>query len=141
MNKQETLEEAKQRIIDSNYMTLNDGDIFEMGAKWQQEQDKNKYSAEEQTDILEVGQILVNEETLEYGLLQYIKICLECNNESQAIRLLEKYGFEKQEERYSEEEVLEHLNHLMMMFSSKLDEFTDDEEMLTMKWFEQFKKK
>ena len=47
MNKQETLEEAKQRIIDSNYMTLNDGDIFEMGAKWQQEQDKNKYSEEE----------------------------------------------------------------------------------------------
>jgi hypothetical protein len=46
MNKQETLEEAKQRIIDSNYMTLNDGDIFEMGAKWQQEQDKNKFSEE-----------------------------------------------------------------------------------------------
>ena len=47
MNKQETLEEAKQRIIDSNYMTLNDGDIFEMGAKWQQEQDKNKFSEED----------------------------------------------------------------------------------------------
>jgi hypothetical protein len=34
----ETLEEAKQRILDSNYMTLNDADIFEMGAKWMQEQ-------------------------------------------------------------------------------------------------------
>lgn len=48
---------------------------------------------------------MINEETLEYGLLQHIKMCLECNNESQAIRLLEKYGFEKQEELYSEEEV------------------------------------
>jgi hypothetical protein len=33
----ETLEEAKLRIIDSNYVTVNDGDIFEMGAKWQAE--------------------------------------------------------------------------------------------------------
>ena len=69
---------------------------------------------EERTDILEVGQILVNEETLEYGLLQYIKICLECNNESQAIRLLEKYGFEKQEERYSEEEIMDMFHSLSM---------------------------
>ena len=42
---------------------------------------------------------------------------------------------------YSEEEVLEHLNHLIMMSSSELDKFTDDEEMVTVKWFEQFKKK
>jgi hypothetical protein len=47
----------------------------------------------------------------------------------------------QQKRMYSEEEVLEHLNHLIMMSSSELDEFTDDEEMLTMKWFEQFKKK
>jgi hypothetical protein len=47
INKQETLEEAKQRILNSNYMNLNDADIFEMGAKWQQEQGKNKYSEEE----------------------------------------------------------------------------------------------
>ena len=33
----ETLEDAKQRILDSNYMTLNDADIFEMGTKWQSE--------------------------------------------------------------------------------------------------------
>ena len=39
---------------------------------------------------------------------------------------------------YTKEEVLEHLNHLIMMSSSKLDEFTNDEEMVTMKWFEQF---
>lgn len=40
---------------------------------------------------------------------------------------------------YSKEEVLEHLNHLIMMSSSELDKFTDDEEMVTVKWFEQFK--
>ena len=107
--KQETLEEAAanylHRVADGKRTTGYADEDFINGAKWQQEQDKNKYSAEEQTDILEVGQILVNEETLEYGLLQYIKICLECNNESQAIRLLEKYGFEKQEEMYSEEDM------------------------------------
>jgi len=42
---------------------------------------------------------------------------------------------------YSKEEVLEHLNILIMMSSSKLDEFTNDEEMVTIKWFEQFKQK
>jgi hypothetical protein len=40
----ETLEEAKLRIIDSNYVTANDADIFEMGAKWQAER---MYSEEE----------------------------------------------------------------------------------------------
>ena len=45
------------------------------------------------------------QETLEEELLLQIKFCLECKNESQAIRLIEKYGFVKQEERYSEEEV------------------------------------
>ena len=54
-------------------------------------------------------------------------------------------GFEngkhwQQEKSYSEEEVLEHINHAMMLPSSELDKFTDDEEMVTMKWFEQFKK-
>jgi hypothetical protein len=45
----ETLEEAKLRIIDSNYVTVNDGDIFEMGAKWQSER---MYSEEEVIDLL-----------------------------------------------------------------------------------------
>jgi hypothetical protein len=75
---------------------------------------KQKTLEEKHTDILEVGQILINEETLEYGLLQHIKMCLECNNESQAIRLLEKYGFEKQEERYSEEEIMDMFHSLSM---------------------------
>ena len=46
----------------------------------------------------------------------------------------------KAQRMYSKEEVLEHLNHLIMMSSSELDKFTDDEEMVTIKWFEQFKK-
>jgi hypothetical protein len=44
-------------------------------------------------------------ETQEYDLLQHIKFCLECKNEAQAIRLIEKYGFVKQEERYTEQEL------------------------------------
>lgn len=48
-----------------------------------------------------------NRDSLEYGILQHIKLCLECNNESQAIRLLEKYGFEKQEEMYNAEDMAE----------------------------------
>jgi hypothetical protein len=39
-------------------------------------------------------------QTIEYDLLQHIKFCLECKNESQAIRLIEQYGFVKQEEKY-----------------------------------------
>lgn len=45
------------------------------------------------------------------------------------------------ERMYSQEEVLKQLNHLIRTPSSKLDKYTDDGEMLTMKWFEQFKKK
>jgi hypothetical protein len=47
----------------------------------------------------------MKEETIEYDLLQQIKFCLECKNEAQAIRLIEKYGFVKQEERYTEQEL------------------------------------
>ena len=36
--KQETLEEAKQRVLKANYVTANDGDIFEMGVEWKDEQ-------------------------------------------------------------------------------------------------------
>jgi len=48
---------------------------------------------------------------------------------------------EKQQQGYSEEELLEHLNNLIVMQSSKLDTFTDEDSMVTKKWFEQFKKK
>jgi hypothetical protein len=45
------------------------------------------------------------------------------------------------ERMYSEEEVLKQLNHLIKTPASKLDKYTDDGEMITMRWFEQFKKK
>jgi hypothetical protein len=44
----------------------------------------------------------------------------------------------KNDRLYTNEEVLEHLNHLIMMPSSKLDTFTGDDGMVTKKWFEQF---
>jgi hypothetical protein len=53
----------------------------------------------------------------------------------------EKFQQEQDKNKYSEEEVLEQLNHLMTMPSSKLDEFTDNNGKITIKFFEQFKKK
>lgn len=52
-----------------------------------------------------------------------------------------KFAAWQAEKMYSQEEVLKQLNHLIRTPSSKLDKYTDDGEMLTMKWFEQFKKK
>ena len=84
-------------------------------------------------------EFVIKQETLEYGLLQHIKLCLECNNESQAIRLLEKYGFEKQEKRYSEEEVIDiaikYFNHYYNISSRGRLLINHD-----LEWFEQFKK-
>jgi hypothetical protein len=53
---------------------------------------------------------------------------------------IEGYHYTKKT-MYSEEEVLKQLNHLIKTPASKLDKYTDDGEMLTMRWFEQFKKK
>jgi len=51
-------------------------------------------------------------------------------------------GLKWQAERmYSEEEVLEQLNLLHAMKNSTVDTYTDDEDYITNKWFEQFKKK
>ena len=75
------------------------------------------------------------QETLEYGLLQHIKMCLECNNESQAIRLLEKYGFEKQEGLYSEEEVHNILD------SNDSQDWSSENNLDYWEWFKQFEKK
>lgn len=61
----------------------------------------------------------MKQDTLEYGLLQHIKFCLECKNESQAIRLIEKYGFQKQEERYSE--VVDLLERLTTIYKEDSD--------------------
>jgi hypothetical protein len=47
---EETLKEAKIRIRRANYVTANDGDIFEMGVEWQAER---MYSEEEVKNIAE----------------------------------------------------------------------------------------
>jgi hypothetical protein len=52
-----------------------------------------------------------------------------------------KFQQEQDKNKYSEEEVLTHLNNLIKMPSSELDKFTNDTGLVTMKWFEQFKKK
>jgi hypothetical protein len=56
MNKQETLEEAAERYRFfwlNNKTTINQ--VFIDGAKFQQEQDKNKYSEEEVLEILKLS--------------------------------------------------------------------------------------
>lgn len=82
------------------------------------------------------------QETREYDLLQHIKFCLECKNEAQAIRLIEKYGFQKREETYNEEDMMfayEQGARLALISQSPLalhkGEFPTSKE-----WFEQFNK-
>jgi hypothetical protein len=59
-----------------------------------------------------------------------------------AIKILEQAKeMEKQQQGYSEKEVLEQLNILMSLPSSTLDKFTDKNGSITKEWFEQFKKK
>lgn len=55
----------------------------------------------------------MKQETLEEELLQQIKFCLICKNDYQAIRLIQKYGFQKQERMYSEEEFKETVYHMV----------------------------
>ena len=49
---EETLEEAILRIKSENEHYIDEV-AFELGAKWQQEQDKNKYSEEDLISLLE----------------------------------------------------------------------------------------
>jgi hypothetical protein len=77
------------------------------------------------------------QETHEYSLLQHIKFCLECKNESQAIRLIEQYGFDKQEQdknMYSEEDMKKAFH------VGKLNQGRDGDTSFE-KFIEQFKKK
>jgi hypothetical protein len=102
------------------------------------EQQQNSYSEEEAVENRIRG-INVDtgfkQDSQEYDLLQHIKFCLVCNNESQAIRLIEKYGFQKQERSYSDEEVLIILDKfLTSMIKGEKTGLIED-------WFEQFKNK
>ena len=71
--KQETLEEAAERLYPEDIMwgmDLNEDtkNAFIQGAKWQQEQDKNKYSDEEVKEI--VNYIMIQANETEFGSLR-----------------------------------------------------------------------
>lgn len=64
------------------------------------------------------------QETMEYDLLQHIKFCLECKNESQAIRMIEQYGFEMQEQdknKFSEEDMIAFGNKMQLVSDVDFD--------------------
>lgn len=68
--KQETLEEVAERIAENfKNVDFKAGVIYGIieGAKWQQEQDKNKYSEEEVTDLLQKA--LIHKDDGEIGAL------------------------------------------------------------------------
>ena len=71
MEKKETLEEAAERLTYTDMLswenTLSKAS-FMRGAKWQQEQDKNKYSEEEVKEIVKFIMIQANE--AEFGSLE-----------------------------------------------------------------------
>jgi hypothetical protein len=79
------------------------------------------------------------QDSREKELLEQIKFCLECKNENQAIRLIEKYGYEQKEIniiqsyeeglKYTDDEVIE-----------LLDNFRNSQETNLIKWFNLNKK-
>ena len=58
--KKETIEEASERAVKSGL--FKDETLFIAGAKWQQEQDKNKYSQLDVVRILSKYETLSNED-------------------------------------------------------------------------------
>lgn len=109
--KQETLEEEKDSVFSQ----------LEVGKEYEKE-------------VFEIG-----EETLEEALERIFDDNLY-GVEHYRAGFLEAIKWQSKR-MYSKEEVIEHLNHLIMLPSSELDKFTNEEEMITMKWFEQFKKR
>jgi len=83
-------------------------------------------------------------EGIEFQQEKYDLLLIELNHTKTLLANCEKAledSFKKQERMYSVEEVLEHLNLLYSMKNSMVDTFTNDDDYITMKWFEQFKKK
>jgi hypothetical protein len=78
---------------------------------------------------------------METELLEQIKFLLLCKNDAQAIRLIEKYGHNKQQERsYSEEEVYKMINDFAFDWNYNYRGELNTKEYLV-EWFEKFKKK
>jgi hypothetical protein len=131
MSNKETINDAARDYANYNeQMHKAVKDAVKFGAKWQAEQDSNWFNEYQEVDnyiINKIGNNFLDATPEKYETASQATIALLESN-WQAERM------------YSEGEVLEHLNHLIMMPSSKLDEFTDDNGNITMKWFEQFKK-
>jgi len=68
------------------------------------------------------------------------KLEQETLEEADEIITTTKFSWEADKKMYSEEKVLEQLNLLYGMKNSLVDTFTDENDYITMKWFEQFKK-
>jgi hypothetical protein len=88
--------------------------------------------------INQLGDNTSQEETLEEAAFHYSKNKI---NKNTSLLDFTKGAKWQAERMYSEEEVLEQLIMLMSLPSSTLDKFTDDNGNITIKWFEQFKKK
>jgi hypothetical protein len=81
------------------------------------------------------------QETLEEALLEDIKFLLLAKSDTLAIRLIEKYGHNKQQERsYSEEEVYKMINDFAFDWNYNYRGELNTKEYLV-EWFEKFKKK
>ncbi len=81
------------------------------------------------------------ETTLEEALLEDIKFLLLAKSDTLAIRLIEKYGHNKQQERsYSEEEVYKMINDFCFDWNYNYKEELSQKEYLK-EWFKKFKKK
>ena len=95
-----------------------------------------------QYKVIIVGDGLPKQETLEeFAKQEAIKFYENGGSFTDLIILGAKWQQEQDKNKFSEEEVLTHLNNLIKMPSSELDKFTNDTGLVTMKWFEQFKKK
>ena len=79
------------------------------------------------------------QDSREKELLEQIKFCLECKNETQAIRLIEKYGYEQKEINIiqSYEEGLKYTDDEVIQL---LDNFRNSQETNLIKWFNLNKK-
>ena len=76
---------------------------------------------------------LANKFTEHFNTLDVVKSDIQVGYKAGFQKALEIIG----DKKYSEEDVLKELNKLNTMPTSTLDTFTDDGEMVTMKWFEQ----
>ena len=82
----------------------------------------------------------MEEDSIEYDLLQQIKFTLDCGNEALAIRMIEQFAFMIREELYSEEDMNKAIKFgAFGMYGYQMDE--EGEEVNQIKRFlEQLKK-